>query len=102
MPAYQDRRRARIRHHMLLSMLCRTVEAMGGTLLLIAKSPDRHGVELSGIFGHETGDRPDPMSATWTLASINHAHGYACFGDELAPIWYLAVEHFCIRIRSLR
>lgn len=44
------------RSDVLLSTLRRTVEAMGGTLSLIARFPDRPPVELSGIAGHETGD----------------------------------------------
>ena len=44
------------RSDVLLSTLRRTVEAMGGSLSLIAKFPDRPPVELSGIAGHETGD----------------------------------------------
>ena len=37
------------RSDLLLSTLRRTVEAMGGSLLLIARFPDRPPVELSGI-----------------------------------------------------
>lgn len=37
------------RSDLLLSTLRRTVEAMGGTLSLIARFPDRPSVELSGI-----------------------------------------------------
>ena len=44
------------RSDVLLSTLRRTVEAMGGTLSLIARFPDRPPVELSGIAGHETDD----------------------------------------------
>ena len=44
------------RSDVLLSTLRRTVEAMGGSLSLIARFPDRPPVELSGIAGHETGD----------------------------------------------
>ncbi len=44
------------RSDVLLSTLRRTVEAMGGTLSLIARFPDRPPVELSGIASHETGD----------------------------------------------
>lgn len=44
------------RTDVLLSTLRRTVEAMGGTLSLIARFPDRPPVELSGIATHETGD----------------------------------------------
>lgn len=44
------------RSDVLLSTLRRTVEAMGGTLSLIAKFPDRSPVELSGIAGHKTRD----------------------------------------------
>ena len=41
---------------LLLSTLRRTVEAMGGSLSLIARFPDRPPVELSGIAGRETRD----------------------------------------------
>ena len=44
------------RSDVLLSTLRRTVEAMGGTLSLIARFPDRPPVELSRISGHDTGD----------------------------------------------
>ena len=44
------------RSDLLLSTLRRTVEAMGGSLSLIARFPDRPPVELSGIAGGETGD----------------------------------------------
>ena len=44
------------RSDVLLSTLRRTVEAMGGTLSLIARFPDRPPVELSGIASRETGD----------------------------------------------
>ncbi len=44
------------RSDILLSTLRRTVEAMGGTLSLIARFPDRPPVELSGIAGHDTCD----------------------------------------------
>ncbi len=46
---------------MLLSTLRQTVEAIGGTLSLIARFPDRPPLELSGIAGHEAGERnPSP------------------------------------------
>ena len=44
------------RSDLLLSTLRKTVEAMGGTLSLIARFPDRPPVELSGIAGREAGD----------------------------------------------
>ena len=44
------------RSDLLLSTLRRTVEAMGGSLSLIARFPDRPPVELSGIAGRETGN----------------------------------------------
>jgi len=44
------------RSDLLLSTLRRTVEAMGGSLSLIARFPDRPPVELSGIAERETGD----------------------------------------------
>ena len=40
----------------LLSTLRRTVEAMGGSLSLIARFPDRPPVELAGITEHDSGD----------------------------------------------
>ena len=45
------------RSDLLLSTLRRTVEAMGGSLSLIATFPDRPPVELSGIAARETRDR---------------------------------------------
>ena len=44
------------RSDLLLSTLRRTVEAMGGSLSLVARFPDRPPVELSGIAGRDTGD----------------------------------------------
>ena len=44
------------RSDVLLSTLRRTVEAMGGSLSLIARFPDRPPVELSGIASREIGD----------------------------------------------
>lgn len=44
------------RSDLLLSTLHRTVEAMGGSLSLVARFPDQPPVELSGIAGRETGD----------------------------------------------
>ena len=44
------------RSDLLLSTLRRTVEAMGGSLSLIATFPDRPPVELSGITEHGTRD----------------------------------------------
>lgn len=41
------------RSDLLLSTLRRTVEAMGGSLSLIARFPDRPPVELSGIAEHD-------------------------------------------------
>ena len=41
---------------LLLSTLRRTVEAMGGSLSLTARFPDRPPVELSGIAERESGD----------------------------------------------
>ena len=45
------------RSDLLLSTLRKTVEAMGGSLSLVARFPDRPPVELSGIAGNETRDR---------------------------------------------
>ena len=42
--------------NLLLSTLRRTVEAMGGSLSLTARFPDRPPVELSGIAERESGD----------------------------------------------
>ena len=44
------------RSALLPSTLRRTVEAMGGSLSLIARFPDRPPVEVSGIGGRKTGD----------------------------------------------
>ena len=44
------------RSDLLLSTLRRTVEAMGGSLSLIATFPDRPPVELSGISERESGN----------------------------------------------
>ena len=44
------------RSDLLLSTLRRTVEAMGGSLSLIATFPDRPPVELSGIADHGSRD----------------------------------------------
>ena len=44
------------RSDLLLSTLRRTVEAMGGSLSLIATFPDRPPVELSGIAEHGSRD----------------------------------------------
>ena len=44
------------RSDLLLSTLRRTVEAMGGSLSLVARFPDRPPVELSGITGHDSRD----------------------------------------------
>ena len=45
------------RSDLLLSTLRKTVEAMGGSLSLVARFPDRPPVELSGIAESESGDR---------------------------------------------
>ena len=44
------------RSDLLLSTLRKTVEAMGGSLSLIARFPDRPPVELAGIAEHEARD----------------------------------------------
>ena len=44
------------RSDLLLSALRKTVEAMGGNLLLVAEFPDRAPVVLSGIAADDTGD----------------------------------------------
>ena len=44
------------RSDLLLSMLRTTVEAMGGSLSLVARFPDRPPVELSGIAERESRD----------------------------------------------
>ena len=44
------------RSDLLLSTLRRTVEAMGGSLSLVARFPDRPPVELAGIAEHDAGD----------------------------------------------
>ena len=43
---------------MLLSTLRRTLDAIGGTLSLIARFPDRPPVEPAGITEHDARDRP--------------------------------------------
>jgi len=48
--------RLRNRSELLLSTLRRTVEAMGGSLSLIARFPDRPPVELASIAGCEAGE----------------------------------------------
>lgn len=45
------------RSDLLLSTLRKTVEAMGGSLSLVARFPDRPPVELLGIAGNESPDR---------------------------------------------
>ena len=44
------------RSDLLLSTLRKTVEAMGGSLLLIARFPDRPPVELAGIAEYDVRD----------------------------------------------
>ncbi len=44
------------RSDLLLSTLRRTVEAMGGSLSLVARFPDRPPVELAGIAERDAGD----------------------------------------------
>ena len=44
------------RSDLLLSTLRRTVEAMGGSLSLIARFPDRRSVGLAGIAEHDAHD----------------------------------------------
>ena len=44
------------RSDLLLSTLRRTVEAMGGSLSLVAHFPDRPPVELAGIVEHDARD----------------------------------------------
>ena len=46
------------RSDLLLSTLRKTVEAMGGSLSLVAEFPDRAPVVLSGIGGDEVTSRP--------------------------------------------
>ena len=48
------------RSDLLLSTLRKTVEAMGGSLSLVAEFPDREPVVLSGIAGDDP--RPKPTS----------------------------------------
>ena len=54
------------RSDLLLSTLRKTVEAMGGTLSLVAEFPDRQPVVLSGIAGDDP--KPKPTGG-------KHAHG---------------------------
>ena len=46
------------RSDLLLSTLRKTVEAMGGSLTLVAKFPDRSPVILSGIAGDDFPNKP--------------------------------------------
>ena len=55
------------RSDLLLSTLRKTVEAMGGSLSLVAKFPDRAPVLLSGIA--EENPEPKPMRRKRALAS---------------------------------
>lgn len=57
------------RADLMISTLRKTVEAMGGTLSLVAEFPDRDPVVLSGIAEVE----PDPKSS-----GKKHAHTSAC------------------------
>src|SRR4249920_3547483 len=54
------------RSDLLLSTLRKTIEAMGGSLSLVAEFPDRAPVVLSGIAVEERSDRPK---------GGKHAHG---------------------------
>ncbi len=46
------------RADLMISTLRKTVEAMGGTLSLVAEFPDREPVVLSGIAEEEPGQKP--------------------------------------------
>ncbi len=46
------------RSDLLLSTLRKTVEAMGGSLSLVAEFPDRAPIVLSGIAGDDPGPKP--------------------------------------------
>src|SRR3990172_5250962 len=54
------------RSNLLLSTLRKTIEAMGGTLSLVAEFPDRKPVVLSGIAGDEP--EPKPNGRRYTSA----------------------------------
>ena len=56
--------RLEMRSDLLLSTLRKTVEAMGGSLSLVAEFPDRAPVVLSGIAGHEPLKKPKPRRAS--------------------------------------
>ena len=56
------------RSDLLLSTLRKTVEAMGGSLSLVAEFPDRAPVVLSGIAEDDQPPKP---------AGRKHAHGHA-------------------------
>ena len=56
------------RSDLLLSTLRKTVEAMGGSLSLVAQFPDRNPVVLAGI----ADDRPDPRAR-----GRKHTHAHA-------------------------
>jgi DNA-binding XRE family transcriptional regulator len=54
------------RSDLLLSTLRKTVEAMGGSLSLVAEFPDRNPVVLSGIGGEELGPKASGRKRTHT------------------------------------
>ena len=56
------------RTDLMISTLRKTVEAMGGTLSLVAEFPDREPVVLSGIAEEESSQKP---------AGRKHAHASA-------------------------
>jgi transcriptional regulator with XRE-family HTH domain len=55
------------RADLLLSTLRKTIEAMGGTLSIVAKFIDREPVVLCGISGSENGLKPTPGSHSLEL-----------------------------------
>jgi len=57
------------RSDLLLSTLRSYIEAMGGSLTLLAEFPDRDPVALSGIFRMETGKPPASARARRTRAA---------------------------------
>ncbi len=58
------------RSDLLLSTLRKTIEAMGGSLSLVARFPDREPVVLSGI----TGDEREPVGTPRRKTSIVRKH----------------------------
>ncbi|MCY4590075.1 MAG: helix-turn-helix transcriptional regulator [Alphaproteobacteria bacterium] len=83
------------RSDLLLSTLRRTVEAMGGSLSLIATFPDRPPVELAGIAESESRDRPSLRIAHSLHAIADvfpHDRPHDCLSSPGPTRGYTAVE----------